>query len=454
MKIKPTNQQFQMQLQQMIDTLRQEIIAGELPEGSFLPSEAALAQRFQMSNKSIRKGLETLVADGFISKIPRVGNKVRAQRARVTLTLACTSTIERDLQLSRVLDDFRKQYPWITVNTIPYSGLPKPGENEEHHHVDVFDLDTTRFQEMREEGTYTMLEPLTESEDAYPFLNEAFRADGQLYIRPVTFSPIVLCYNRAHFKECGMADPHGGWTWDDLVRNAGQLSKHNNRIGFCFHISSENRWPLFLLQSGGRFGWDGDRLRDIRNTKLMEGIQLGKQIIQNKDIFLLHASENNDELIELFMEGKISMILITYMALNDFVNVDLDYDISPLPYMHEPRTLVVSIGLGLNRFSRNKEAARLLIDYLSVGRGQQLLRKHSLSIPALQRMDEAETKLHFPARYALYREIISSYRMHDELNFPWRLNQLLAGQLQAYWAGLLNDDELCDRLVSKMSRQI
>ncbi|WP_158560950.1 extracellular solute-binding protein [Paenibacillus contaminans] len=452
MKAKPTNKQFQLELEHMANELREEIGNGTFPANSFLPSESALAKRFQLSNKSIRKGIEKLVEEGLIVKIPRVGNRVNVQRPSVTLTLACSYSIERDFQLRRLLDDFHQQYPWIRVTTVQYSDTPQFSEDGGNGQADVIALDSTQFQQLTEENRHSMLEPLTGSEEAFPFLNEAFRKDGRQYVLPAIFSPIVLCYNRSHFKECGLPEPHGGWTWDDLAQNAVKLSENGNRFGFCFHILSENRWPLFLLQSGERFQWDGAVLRDLRHSRLLEGMKLGKQIIHNRDIFPLYLSENNNDINRLFMEGKVSMVLISYMGLNDFRDTGLDYDLSPLPYMHEPRTLVVAIGFGMNKYTRNKEEARLLIDYFASRRTQEIIRRITLSLPAMQQIEEpAEPELQPPSRYGMYREIISSYRMHSELNLPWALNQVLAGQLKAYWADLLDEEKLCDSLIEKLS---
>ncbi|MBP1995057.1 extracellular solute-binding protein [Paenibacillus eucommiae] len=452
MKAKPTNKEFQLQLEQMAEQLRQDIHGGIFPANSFLPSESDLAKRFQLSNKSVRKGMEKLVEEGLIVKIPRVGNRVNnVQRVSVTLTLACSESIERDFSLSTLLDDFHRLHPWIRVDTVPFSDMPF-NENRDYQQADVITVDSTQFQQLKEDGLHTMLEPLIGSEDVYPFLNDAFIVDDQQYVLPAIFSPIVLCYNRAHFKERNIPEPHGGWTWEDLAKNATKLSENEGRFGFCFHILSENRWPLFLLQSGDRFEWEGTRLRDFRGTKLLEGMKLGKQIILNRDIFPLYLSENNDDINELFIEGKVSMILISYMGMNVLRNTGLDYDITPVPYIHEPRTLLVAIGFGMNRFSRNKEAAQILIDYFVSRRTQNMIGEITLSLPALQQIERTEqSAASRPSRYGLYREIISSYRMHSELNFPWRLNHLLAGQMKAYWADLLDEEEMCDRIVDKLS---
>jgi multiple sugar transport system substrate-binding protein len=452
MKAKPTSKQFRLELERMADELRADIEKGKFPANSFLPPESALAKRFRLSNKSVRKGMEKLVEEGLIEKIPRVGNRVIAQRARVCLTLACTYSIERDFCLSRLLDDFHRLHSWIRVDTVPYSDLSQFYGDGERRQADVIAIDSTQFQELREDGHVAMLEPLYDSPDAFPFLNEAFRADDRQYVLPSIFTPIVLCYNRSHFKECRLPEPHGGWTWDDLARSAAVLSGSGNRLGFCFHILSENRWPLFLVQSGGRFEWEEGRLCDLRGTILLEGMKLGKRIIRDRDIFPLYLSENNDEINSLFTEGKVSMILTSYMGLNEFRNAGLEYDISPVPYMGEPRTLAMAIGFGMSVESGNKEAARILIDYFGSERAQRLIKTYTLSVPALQHIEAPfDPAMHVPSRYPLYREIVASYRLHSELNVPWRMNRLLAGQLKAYWAGLLDDDELCDKLAEKLS---
>ncbi|MDF2662047.1 MAG: GntR family transcriptional regulator, partial [Paenibacillus sp.] len=65
-------------LSDMVNRLRDDIITGKRPSGEYLPSEKALTELFGLSNQSVRKGLEQLVGEGLLEKIPRVGNKVIA----------------------------------------------------------------------------------------------------------------------------------------------------------------------------------------------------------------------------------------------------------------------------------------------------------------------------------------------------------------------------------------
>lgn len=58
----------------------------------------------------------------------------------------------------------------------------------------------------------------------------------------------------------------------------------------------------------------------------------------------------------MFQEGKISIIVSNYMAMNDFRNGGLQYDIAPLPHFHESSTLLVAIRVGMSSRTKHKEA--------------------------------------------------------------------------------------------------
>jgi len=74
---------FQERLDHFVNVIRTEIVNGIREEGTYLPAESALAKQFELSNKSIRKGLEQLVEEGLIVKIDRVGSMV-TPRAKET----------------------------------------------------------------------------------------------------------------------------------------------------------------------------------------------------------------------------------------------------------------------------------------------------------------------------------------------------------------------------------
>lgn len=460
---KPSRKSFDSRLKAMIDTLRASIQNGTYSPGHFLPSEKALTEQFQLSNKSVRKGLEKLIEEGLIVKVDRVGSRVTDtfRGTSVTLTLGYTTTIERDIALSVLLDDFHSLYPSIRVKTSriitdsDYIGAVK--KYMDNGLVDVFTLNNLHFQDMIDTDDLPRLKPLADAPGLYRFAEGAFRHDGGLYARPLVFSPIILAYNRAHFRESQVPEPDGSWTWDEALKHAADLTKQGQRHGLYFYLLSDNRWPAFLLQSDVHFGrCTGDEVRPSEG-RLLEVARLCKRIISDHGIFPNYMSENSDDVNELFMQGKVSMIMTNYMTINEFKHTELAYDISPLPYMHEPRALLNVIGVAVSAASKHEEAARLLADYLASSRAQKLIRDRTLSLPAHKEAAESPVDpadgMNRPSRYNLFREIMASYRLHRELNLSSAGFGTLRQLLKKYWSGLIDDDELCAQaaLLSKQS---
>lgn len=454
MRGRPTNEQFRQMLEHMVQTIKNEIVEGLHEPGTDLPSEKALAVRFEISNLSVRKGLEILAGEGWIEKIPNVGNRVLRRRPPVVLTLGLNETTVRNMALTELLEDFKRLYSWVTVNVKAYSLSPEY-ERADTGTFDVFTLSNMQFQQMCERGGTGILEQVEVHSDTHPFLNELFSHEGRACLQPIIFTPVVLCYNKRHFSERGLAEPTGGWTWHDLVRNAEQLTD-GERYGFCFHLPDINRWPIFLLQSGERRRAKRSPDEADDAARLMEGIRLCKEIVYNHNVFPRYMSENNADTERMFLEGKLSMVLTSYMALNDWKQAGVEYDVAPMPFLHEPRTLVVATGAGIASNSRHKEEAKLLVDYLASERAQSLIRKHTFSVPALQRIVPSGWSgeiTNIPSRYMLYRELIFSYRTHRDLPIAVSSIGELARLLKSYWANMTSEEELYRSIGELLDRQ-
>jgi multiple sugar transport system substrate-binding protein len=450
---KPSRKSFDARLKRMVDMLRADIRNGTYTPGDYLPSEKALTEQFQLSNKSVRKGLETLIGEGLIVKLDRVGSRVTdsAPGASITLTLGYTSSIERDIALSALLDDFHALHPSIRVKPLQVKSvsnyLSAVKEYMDNGLVDVFTLNNLDYQSVLDKGDLKRLQRLDTDPQLYRFAQEAFLYEGEPYARPLVFSPIILGYNRAHFRNSGVPEPDGSWTWEDAIRHAAALTEPGQRHGLYFYLLSDNRWPAFLLQSGDRFEANAGSDFRLADSRLLASIRLCKRIISDPGIFPNYMSENSDDVNELFKQGKVSMIMTNYMTINDFKDTDLEYDISPLPFMYEPRALLNVIGVAVSASSKQLDAARLLADYLASARAQRIVRERTLSLPAHKETAEGPSDpddgMNRPSRYYLFREIMASYRLHRELNLNSSAFNGLRRLLKKYWSGLIDEEELC-----------
>lgn len=455
MRIRPTKEEFEKKLEQMIRTLQDEIMSGMYKADTYLPSEKSLVKRFRMGNNSIRRGLEQLANEGWIEKVPRVGNRVVGGRQPVHLKLACTNLTERNLEFSRLLHLFQQKYPWIQIEVNTEGGLPGFDNHGNSIGSDVMMMDNHQFQRLLELGAADHFEKQKYDPHLYSFLRPLFSAMGETYMLPVIFSPVVLCYNRTHFQETGLPEPHGGWTWKEAMRNAEALSDGKGRYGMCFHLPSLNRWQVFLLQSGEAFERDGLQLKDLHGTKMLEAIRCSKDVLHNRKAFPQYLFENESDIRRMFWSGKISMTLTTYMGLNGLKDSSLDYDICSIPNLYEPRTLLLSLGIGMNRQSANKKEAQMFIDFMLSEQAQSFIWQHTLSLPSLASLPLKleEKKLYYPRRYLLYLDIISSYRTALDLQVTTTELNKIANCLKAYWANMSDDDELPEQLQSALTRK-
>lgn len=57
------------------------------------------------------------------------------------------------------------------------------------------------------------------------------QVDGKQYLLPKDYSPLGVYYNKKVFDAAGVAYPQEGWTWDDLLSTAQQLTKDEDGDG-------------------------------------------------------------------------------------------------------------------------------------------------------------------------------------------------------------------------------
>jgi multiple sugar transport system substrate-binding protein len=451
---KPDRVTFEARMNVILTELRKEIMSGVRPEGSYLPSETVLGEQFQMSKKSVRKALDLLVDEGLIVKIPRVGNQVsiRDKEPNAVLRLGVYPSIEEQGVLAELLERFSQAYPRIRVETVtlPYSRFPSSIKGYlDDGFLDVFTLNNRNFADLEQSDLLHRLEEQRPSAELHPFLTERFRKDGTLYATPLQFSPVVLCYNKDLFKRCGLKEPNSGWSWEALLDSAVAVKETTGMYGFYAHIESLNRFPIFLLQAGYRFLPDNGGFR-FEDPALWGILTRSRRLFHGQGVPPAFLSERDAGAETLFKEQKTGMIMTTYYGLRLLKSVSFQYDISPLPFAGHSKTLLLVTGLAVNRLSKQKESARLLVDFLTGEEAQRELQRRTLAPSAHSAAADAaegETRER-PSRYRLYREIVPSYSDYKELNIGMEALDAFSQELKLFWAGLEEPEAVIERLRS------
>lgn len=454
MQKRASRKDFRLRLQEMIRSLRQDIMSGALETGSYLPAERDLEVRFGLSNASVRNGLQMLVEEGWIEKIPRVGNRIirPSSEAKTTIKFGYVSAISGIVGMDELLREFASQYPHIEVQSLElpsgsYSMALK--EYMESGILDVVLINNNNFQDFVENSCTGLLEPLEPKEDISSFLTDPFRQGSNTLIQPFVYSPVVLCYNKTHFEQSGVPVPDSSWTWSELFRYGQQLAVPNERFGFYFYLPSRNRWPIFMLQSGSVFRSDEQGHYRLRGGKIVESLAACRDLLARTDVFPRLLSESDADAEALFLQEKVSVIMTTYFFLNQLRGSKIAFDVSPLPGgLHDSSTLMIINGLAVNSRSPRKEAAKRLVDFLTSYETQLTLRRTTLNIAAHRRaMDwEGEESVYRPPRFRMYREIYPTCRLITELGLTNLQLKEMQREVLLFLSGLQDRDTFGESL--------
>lgn len=112
---------------------------------------------------------------------------------------------------------------------------------------DVFYVDSSKLPDLVDAGALAPVPAgsISDPDDIYSSLREAFTYDGTWYCPPKDFSTLGLVYDVDAFAEAGLEVPT---TWDELATAAAALTT-DDRFGLVSAVEYP-RWGVFLFQAG------------------------------------------------------------------------------------------------------------------------------------------------------------------------------------------------------------
>jgi multiple sugar transport system substrate-binding protein len=117
---------------------------------------------------------------------------------------------------------------------------------------DIFYVSPDRFRLYAEGGSlFPYGDQITDVDDFYPALREAYTLDNQLYCVPKDGGAHALVIDTDAWEEAGLTDADLPQSWDDLVSVAEQLTT-DDRVGLAFN-GDYNAVGTFLLGGGGYY---------------------------------------------------------------------------------------------------------------------------------------------------------------------------------------------------------
>lgn len=254
---------------------------------------------------------------------------------------------------------------------------------------DVFLINYRDYSPFVRRGAVRPIGPLLEQEgvstsDYYEQPLRAFTYQDALQCMPQNISSLVVYWNRALFKQAGIAPPAAGWTWDEFVRTAKALATGGVKgVGIDPSIT---RMAPFIWSRGGVIV--DDELAPTRTTLHEPGARAALQAVI--DLIATGATPAKDQLAaqgleEQFMTGKVAMFLssrVEVPALRE--QRGLDFDVAALPVMGAPASVLHSDAYCVASTSKNTKAAAKFIAYAVGRQGQTVTALGGRTVPSLR----------------------------------------------------------------------
>jgi multiple sugar transport system substrate-binding protein len=275
---------------------------------------------------------------------------------------------------------------------------------------DVFLINYRFYGQFAAKGVLEPLDERVESSDAfsledfYPQPVEAFRWRGRVTCLPQNVSSLVVYYNRDLFRRHDVPEPQAGWTFQQMVGSAVQLTLDANGAPVqgvdptsgapgprpaVFGLGVEPsiiRLAPFVWSAGGELV-DDERRPTRFVLERPASLAALQQFLDLRSRFGVTPSDQDREAEDdeaRFANGRLAMLLSSRRSTPTFRTIkDFDWDVAPLPVLREQAGILHSDAYCLAAASSRKDAAWSFIEFALGPEGQRVVARTGRTVPSL-----------------------------------------------------------------------
>lgn len=208
-------------------------------------------------------------------------------------------------------------------------------------------------------------EALSNADDFYPNLREAFTYNGQFMCAPKDFSTLALIINSDMWAAAGLTDADIPTTWEELASVAEQLTTADH-VGLGYGPEVQ-RIGVFMAEAGGAFIGDDGTTAVVDSPENAEALQFVKDQMAAGS-FSYSSDLGAGWGGEAFGKGLAAMVIegnwITGAMKNDFA--DVNYVVAELPEGPGGKgTIQYTNCWGMAALSDNIPGATSLVEFLT-----------------------------------------------------------------------------------------
>lgn len=377
-----------------------------------------------------RKLLALLLVSAFVLPFAAVSAQGECDGEPVTLRLDDWSSGDRVEYMNQVLEAFTAENPCVTV-----VAEPNIGDDQNTRRLTMISSGTAPdliatgeswIPMYAEAGGFLDLTPFVEGENGIDpatvfyegVYNQGFY-QGTPYAIAKDYSTSAFYINRALFDAAGIAYPEEGWTWDDALEIAQELTldaNGNNALSPDFDPENVVQYGIDIIPDGWwrgyqsyLYSWDAHTISEDGTTTtgyINSEAAVAAWEFYRDLVFEYHVAPTVNEIgsieggrTQMFQDGKFA-IGVTYHGpwWQDVFNEtpNLQWGVAPIPAgpngTHE--SAVMWMGWGINAATEHPEEAWALLKFLTTEPGQRVFALKALS--AVQSVSEEMQRVDDP----------------------------------------------------------
>jgi len=262
---------------------------------------------------------------------------------------------------------------------------------------DVFYVGADQFANYAKAGNLLdYADSLSNADDFYPALKDAFTYDGKFYCAPKDMSTLALFINTDMWKAAGLTDADIPKNWDDLSAVAKKLT--TDKVAGLTVSPERDRLNAFLVQNGSFLISADGKTVTANDPKNVEALQYVKSLYTDgslkwpKDLGAGWAGEA-------FGKGAAAMTIEGNWLLGSLSKdyPDIKYTVAELPAgpSGDKGTLVFTNCWGISATTAHPDQAKALVEYLTAAPQQMEFAKAFGVIPSIKSA-EADYLKEFP----------------------------------------------------------
>jgi multiple sugar transport system substrate-binding protein len=248
-------------------------------------------------------------------------------------------------------------------------------------------------------GSYLAGSSAFAEEDFFSTAMTPFRWDGEQMCLPQNVSSLVVYYNADLFRSAGVDPPSAGWTWDDLVAAAGELTSDGDGDGtadvYGLGVDPEiiRIAPLIWSNEGTLVDDEVSPTRFAFDPLAIEAIQRFFTL-RTAGVTPTDEEAEAEDFETRFVNGRLAMLMESRRVVPTLRTItDFEWDVAGLPPMDVPVSVLHSDAYCITAASDVKDAAWRFLEFALGPEGQRIAAGSGRTVPSLRSVAESDVFL-------------------------------------------------------------